>query len=621
MESAKLTEAHEHVRNAANATYGHSIATAGHEHELAAQAFHDAAHETTNSEALRILGLLQDHHNKLARLIKETPKNKPRQKDRDRTKDAEAPPVDQPASPPPTKGSAARTSSPSTSSPTRAPSHRRLPQSSIASNLAEKRGIPGARRSTPTTTPVSVANALATRNEQPATPVRDLLERQSRKAEASRQRESAAQDTNDALARAAPSSPTDDSFQRFYTTFGGIISAISAPLAFTSLPLSPAPPTPDEPSSPTKDKAKKPRNESPSASRTIKSSEPDLSSLISKPALRALREDGAAPLGPFANNESFYLVPTSGGTVSYASIVRDPQAHHHAAQNPHLSSIDEGSSEGLKSSSHEEFVDARESVGPPSPTVPRRPRSQGKSATSPSGAVANARTIAAGRGAGLKTMEEYDLEIETLKQLVDKQAKRLSMWESNSQASYNALAQSFRARNGGRPASDPAALAHALASQHPAAMAAAAVPAPAVASTSAAGTPATPDQQQQQPQSPQSPDPSTQRIAALEALLADATAKLDHANTTADQLAKQNEKNSQVIGRYREQWEKLKAGARKKEQERRERRVAELKAGQARARESAESGEGTGREDGEGEGEAEGGIGIGVEEEAGFGKA
>jgi hypothetical protein len=37
-----------------------------------------------------------------------------------------------------------------------------------------------------------------------------------------------------------------------------------------------------------------------------------------------------------------------------------------------------------------------------------------------------------------------------------------------------------------------------------------------------------------------------------------------------EKLARQNEKNGQVIGRYRDQWEKLKAGARKKEEERRE---------------------------------------------------
>src|SRR5690606_32423326 len=149
-----------------------------------------------------------------------------------------------------------------------------------------------------------------------------------------------------------------------------------------------------------------------------------LASLISKPALHALREDPTGPLGPFANNESFYFVPTSGGTVSYASIVRDPQAHpHHAAQDPHLDSIAEGDDTeragiaGLRGSSHEEFVDARESIGPPSPT-PRRPRSKGSATTTAVG-VTSVASIRAGRGTGLKTMEELQLENETLRTLID----------------------------------------------------------------------------------------------------------------------------------------------------------------------------------------------------------
>ena len=50
METANLIKAHEHVRNAATATYDKSIATAGAEHELAASAFHEAAKDTHNDE-------------------------------------------------------------------------------------------------------------------------------------------------------------------------------------------------------------------------------------------------------------------------------------------------------------------------------------------------------------------------------------------------------------------------------------------------------------------------------------------------------------------------------------------------------------------------------------------
>ena len=50
MESAHLTKAHEHVRNAQTATLSSSIATAGDEHDHAAAFFHDAAQDTHNEE-------------------------------------------------------------------------------------------------------------------------------------------------------------------------------------------------------------------------------------------------------------------------------------------------------------------------------------------------------------------------------------------------------------------------------------------------------------------------------------------------------------------------------------------------------------------------------------------
>lgn len=54
MESAYLTRAHEHVRTAATATFEKSVATAGHEHDLAATAFRDAAQDTHNAEVCRL---------------------------------------------------------------------------------------------------------------------------------------------------------------------------------------------------------------------------------------------------------------------------------------------------------------------------------------------------------------------------------------------------------------------------------------------------------------------------------------------------------------------------------------------------------------------------------------
>ena len=222
----------------------------------------------------------------------------------------------------------------------------------------------------------------------------------------------------------------------------------------------------------------------------------------------------------------------------------------------------------MRGSSHEEFVDARESVGPPSPTKARRPHSRGNSTTG----VTAQRTIPAGRGAGLKTMEELALENDTLKAVIDKQAERIQMWELNSQNSFNALAQSFRARGPGRNTSDPNALAQALGLN-----AMPALPSPPL------------------PQQPLNTD-AAKRISDLEAALASATAKANDLMGNNEQLAKTNERNTQVLARYREQWEKLKAGARKKELERRERK-------------------GTDGEVGKEEGEDE------LEDEPGFGKA
>ncbi|KAI8942177.1 hypothetical protein NX059_000264 [Plenodomus lindquistii] len=574
MESAHLTRAHEHVRTAATATYDKSVATAGQEHHLAAVAFHQAARDTHNDEALRILGLLQDHHRKLAGLIKEAPP-------KDKKSDAAKLSVDHAAAPSASKTSSSPASALTATSPTPPTSRRRLPQSSIATNLAEKRGIPSTKRAS-SGTAATLSGPSGATHDPPSTPSRHLLAQQSPKADSNGSRDS--KHARDTVSRPA-SPPSDDNFRRFYSAFGGVINALSAPLAFTSLPLVPPAATPvPEPRKEEKTSQPKSRAQSPEAARTVKSSVPDLAALIGQPALRALREDGAPPLGP---NESFYLVPTAGGTVTYASVLRDPNA---PSSTP-LDAIEE-SPGSMKGSSHEEFVDARENVGPPSPTK-RRSHSQGK--TGPG--VTAQRSIPAGRGAGLKTLEELSLENETLKTVIDKQAKRIQMWELNSQNSFNALAQSFRARGPGCNHSDPNALAHALSQG---ASAVPPLPSPPITGHTQ--------------QSPTSPGPSVttpdaaKRIADLEALLASQTAKVNDLMSNNEQLAKQNERNTQVLGRYREQWEKLKAGARKKEQERREKRVEAVISGDA-------------VKDGE-SGDAEGGVdGEELEEEPGFGKA
>ena len=77
----------------------------------------------------------------------------------------------------------------------------------------------------------------------------------------------------------------DEPFTKFYSTFENLVSKITAPLAFAGLPLK----EPEE--------------------------DPDLKRIISRAALRAVREERGNPA------ESFYVVPSTGGTVSYAGIV------------------------------------------------------------------------------------------------------------------------------------------------------------------------------------------------------------------------------------------------------------------------------------------------------------
>lgn len=76
------------------------------------------------------------------------------------------------------------------------------------------------------------------------------------------------------------------------------------------------------------------------------------------------------------------------------------------------------------------FVDARETPGPPSPEMARR-RGKGKVAGN----------------VGTKTMEELQLENEAMKSLLDQTSRRLLEFEMSAQTSSVALARSIRQLN------------------------------------------------------------------------------------------------------------------------------------------------------------------------------
>jgi hypothetical protein len=268
----------------------------------------------------------------------------------------------------------------------------------------------------------------------------------------------------------------DDSFQKFYSTFESLFSKLSAPLAFAGLPLSPE-----------QDAEKD--SQTPDRNRVSTSDEPELTNIYSKAALRVIREDGGPGIGV---QDSFYWVQPSGGTESYANMVSRRGGH-----NAHVpETIEEDA---------EEFVDARETPGPPSPislrgsTGPGRPGPRWKDVKS----------------AGGKTMEELELENTALRQLLDTQSRRLQMWEASAQAQSLAFSQSLRsarAPTSGESAADDSAKVH-----------------------------------------------------ELEEMLKTERAERDRLEHRNEKMERENEKLLAVLGRYREKWEVLKEGARRRD--------------------------------------------------------
>ena len=231
-------------------------------------------------------------------------------------------------------------------------------------------------------------------------------------------KESSAADT---ISQEPVTPKTDEPFQRFYSTFESLFSKLSAPLAFAGLPLTSDSPQPAEPPPPpaTKQPSSKPSERA--------TAEPEYSRLFSKAALRAIRDEpGNTHLGAA---ESFYVVPTTGGTMPYASIL--------ARDRHNFPALD--SRESTRNSEDmDEFVDARETPGPPSPLIMR-------------GAKAGAKVAG-----GNKTMEELSLENDNLRSTLDVVTRRLHEFEMGAQASSFAFHQSIKASMRQSPAASQA---------------------------------------------------------------------------------------------------------------------------------------------------------------------
>lgn len=325
---------------------------------------------------------------------------------------------------------------------------------------------------------------------------------------------------------------SDEPFQRFYSTFEGLISKISAPLAFAGLPLG----TDSQDSARQKAPADTKLDRRPAA-RERPQKQPDVSKLISRAALRAIQDTkGASDYNNAA--ESFYVVPTTGGTISYAGILS--RAEKEARRN----SVEE----------EEDFVDARET--PPSPEYLQN-SAQAKQRWGMSGR--GSFTSTGTKKKSTKTMEELQMENQALKHLSDTLSKRLHMWEVNAQSSSMALQQSLRAmhqhqQHQGSANNTAASTPNRQVSPSASTTNPGAGLAPGAGGTGTGPTLQTHPATAPSPSGTAAPD-SDPRIKELEELIR-------RSEKEFERVGRENEKLKEVVARYRERWERLKEGAR-----------------------------------------------------------
>ncbi|EER27329.1 hypothetical protein CPC735_026650 [Coccidioides posadasii C735 delta SOWgp] len=527
MESSPLTLAHTHARNALLETRKANPVAASEEHDLAAGEFAIAAQNTADKDALRTLLLLEQHHKRLAKIIRfqhENPPNVSSPEPESGLSPSTVAPTATPNSPSkPAPFTTHPSSQPLQQPPrlqaTNRPGHRET--TSLASNLASARGIPAyPRRGSPVPPTLSTQNGGAKMAEFPhkiRSTASNHTDTHSTRASGWKpswspaispteitQQQVVLPDSGDEISAPFRSLAGDEPFRRFYSTFGGLISKLSAPLAFASLPLGPdaaGQRSPTATKSPADTKVDK---FSAAADLTQYSHrEPDVKNLVSSAALRAIKDKD----GYFGSNtsESFYVVPTSGGMISYAGILS--RAEKEARRN----SVEED---------EDTFVDAREN--PPSPEARgsmNRDKTKGTRRNGRSTPKASSSGTTATRDT--KTLEELQMENQALRHLSDTLAKRLHMWEVNAQSSSFALQQSLKA----------------------------------IQNQAVASRQASPSASASRPPPARQEAVDIDKIKDLENLVKNHEKELER-------VGKENEKLKTVLGRYRDRWEKLKEGAR-----------------------------------------------------------
>ncbi|KAJ2998043.1 hypothetical protein NUW58_g452 [Xylaria curta] len=429
MESSPLIKAHDHARAASTATHTSDTTVAINEHTRAAGEFANAAKDTTSVEALRTLKLLEQHHRRLSELLQAPlqPSSSQAASESDAQEDEKE--ANHSASDPAAIPSKSFNEKSAPSKPTLLKQPRypaRDLGASIASNLASARGIRSKYRSQPLSPSVSntevpgnlegVLKKAVSRSK-----MQDMLDNSDKMSTtpALDRNAGVAEDSSSRAISDASAPSSDEGFSKFYSAFGSIINKISAPLAFAGLPLI-SEEQPEEqiaPPAPETSTQKRIRVRHPASAST----EPDIQKLYSKAALRAVAREGQS------TNDSFYVVPTSGHTASYASILTfadKEKRRMEASAHVTMGNLPEDPDE-------DDFVDARESQMTHSPALKRR---AGKSSTD-------------------NIVEELYLENKSLKDMIDILSKRLHAFESMSQNSGMRLAESMRLMHPGSPLS------------------------------------------------------------------------------------------------------------------------------------------------------------------------
>jgi hypothetical protein len=434
-----LCQAHDHARAASIATQTADTTVAINEHALAAGEFARAAVGTGSKEALRTLKLLEEHHQKLSQLLKFPTENPVVDATSEKIVTTSAA-VSELRSPTKDVGQASPRRTPATPSTLQIP--RRMPprdmSSSIASNLASARGIRSSNNRRALSPSISTQQAPGSlevpirKNGRQSTSPDAIPEQVQGKPSwvppmSTHQPKANAQvltTRTSAIAEPAATSASEEGFHRFYSTVESLLYKLSAPLAYAGLPLiSEEPSTPPESVKPKETPQKLKHTSSRSTT-----GEPDLTKFISRAALRASAH-------PAQGGDSFYVVPTTGHTVSYANILSfaEKEKRRMAAS---MHSADPGL---FDDPDHDDFVDAHETPMPPSPGLKRY---GGK-----------------GKSSGIKELEnvveELYIENKSLKDCIDQLSKRLHAFEMSAQQSSLALQESMRMMRPASPVPSP----------------------------------------------------------------------------------------------------------------------------------------------------------------------